>query len=43
MQIHLPHETHWQPWARGIAIVAALIAGPIVLAITWLAMVRGLL
>lgn len=43
MQLHLPHETHWQLWARGIAIVMALLAGPIVLAVTWLAVIRGLL
>jgi hypothetical protein len=43
MQVHLPHETNWQPWARGIAIVLALLAAPIALAVTWLAVVRGLL
>lgn len=43
MQIHLPQQMHWQPWARGIAIVAALIAAPILLAVIWLAVFRGLL
>lgn len=44
MQIHLPHpQAHWQPWARGIAIVFGLLAGPIVLALVWLAVFRGVL
>jgi hypothetical protein len=42
MQVHQHSGAHWQPWARGIAIVLALIAAPIVLARTWLAVVRGL-
>ena len=42
MHVHLPHEANWQAWARGISIVLALLAAPIVLALTWLAIVRGL-
>jgi hypothetical protein len=44
MQIHLPHpQAHWQQWARGLAIVLTLIAAPIVLALIWLAIMRGVL
>jgi hypothetical protein len=42
MQIHLPHpQANWQPWARGVAIVLGLVAGPIVLALVWLTVFRG--
>jgi hypothetical protein len=44
MQQHLPHpQAHWQEWARGLAIVFGLIAAPVVVALIWLAMVRGIL
>lgn len=44
MQIHLPHpQAHWQAWARGLAIVAGLLVGPIILALIWLAVFRGVL
>ena len=42
MQLHM-HEAHWQPWLRGLAIVAALFAAPVVMALIWLLVVRGLL
>ena len=42
MQLHL-REAHWQPWVRGFAIVATLFAAPAMIALLWLAFVRGLL
>lgn len=41
MHVHL-REANWQPWARGIAIVTALIATPIVAALIWLVLIRNL-
>ena len=43
MQVHLPHiDAHWQPWARGIAIVLALLTAPIALALIWLFFLRAI-
>ena len=42
MQLHMP-EAHWQPWLRGVAVVAMLLAAPAVLALLWLTFIRGLL
>ncbi len=44
MQLHLPRsDAHWDQWVRGIAIVTAMVAVPVVVALIWLTVVRGLL
>ena len=42
MQMHV-RNAQWQPWLRGIAIVAALFAGPLLLALIWLSLLRTVL